>query len=109
MARLSFDRKTLNELLQQAITTHARQLILVGDHGVYFMNPAQPPPRTCVYATGCNPSTDEAWYDLKRRTFGGDDGSEPFQLASIARWLKPHRQRDAVIMEISASKIVLLA
>ncbi len=27
-----------------------------------------------VYAEGCDPRTNDDWFDVKRRTFGGDDG-----------------------------------
>jgi hypothetical protein len=59
-------------------------LILVGDNGVYFMSNGLPgiPKRDggegshVVYADRCDPSKDLGWYDLKRATFGGDDGAE---------------------------------
>ncbi|MBO9126296.1 MULTISPECIES: DUF3085 domain-containing protein [Rhizobium/Agrobacterium group] len=52
-------------------------LWLVGDHGVYLMSNgklldgAKP---LVVYAEECDPSTNDDWFDVKRRTFGGDDG-----------------------------------
>ncbi len=52
-------------------------LWLVGDHGVYLMSNgklldgAKP---LVVYAEGCDPRTNDDWFDVKRRTFGGDDG-----------------------------------
>ncbi len=52
-------------------------LWLVGDHGVYLMfngqllDGAKP---LVVYAEECDPSTNDDWFDVKRRTFGGDYG-----------------------------------
>jgi hypothetical protein len=52
-------------------------LWLVGDYGVYLMSNgklldgAKP---LVVYAEECDPSTNDGWFDVKRRTFGGDDG-----------------------------------
>jgi hypothetical protein len=55
-------------------------LQLVGDQGVYLINNALnklTPSESglIVYAQGINPDIDEDWYDAKRHTFGGDDGS----------------------------------
>ena len=52
-------------------------LWLVGDQGVYLLsngklpNGAKP---SVVYAEECDPRTNDGWFDVKRRTFGGDDG-----------------------------------
>lgn len=58
--------------------------LLVGDNGVYLMstglpmlpNPLKNSAHQVVYAKGCNPDEDpfDCWWNLKRRTFGGDDG-----------------------------------
>ncbi len=52
-------------------------LWLVGDHGVYAMSNgklAEGAKPLVVYAEGCDPNTDDDWFEVKRRTFGGDDG-----------------------------------
>ncbi len=52
-------------------------LWLVGDHGVYLMSNGQlldGAKPLVVYAEECDPSTNDDWFDVKRRTFGGDDG-----------------------------------
>lgn len=52
-------------------------LWLVGDHGVYLMSNgklldgAKP---LVVYAEECDPRANDDWFEVKRRTFGGDDG-----------------------------------
>src|SRR5579884_3589596 len=53
------------------------EVMLVGDHGVYLMSFDQKPEeRKIVYAVGCNPNTDEDFYDNKEAEFGGDDGGD---------------------------------
>src|SRR4051794_38666433 len=52
-------------------------LWLVGDRGVYLLSNGklaggQKP--FVVYAEECNPATNDDWFEVKRRTFGGDDG-----------------------------------
>jgi hypothetical protein len=52
-------------------------LWLVGDHGVYLLSNGklaggQKP--LVVYAEECDPATNDDWFEVKRRTFGGDDG-----------------------------------
>ncbi|GAJ95453.1 DUF3085 domain-containing protein [Rhizobium rhizogenes] len=52
-------------------------LWLVGDHGVYLLSNGKLPDGTkplVVYAEECDPRTNDDWFDVKRRTFGGDDG-----------------------------------
>lgn len=59
-------------------------IIIVGDRGIYMMSNGMPGiPRTdgkegqhVVYADQCDPDKNPGWYDLKRATFGGDDGVE---------------------------------
>ena len=54
-------------------------LWLVGDHGVYLCSNgkladgARP---LIAYAEECDPNTCDDWFEVKRRTFGGDDGVE---------------------------------
>lgn len=107
MAKLTFRRNDLTRLVEQAVQMKSEGLTLVGDHGVYFMNASQPPPRSCVFARGCNPDTDDTWYDKKRRTFGGDDGAEPFTLQQIQRWLDRYTIEKSVSLVITSKKIVL--
>ncbi|MBX5173523.1 DUF3085 domain-containing protein [Rhizobium sp. NZLR1b] len=52
-------------------------LWLVGDHGVYLMSNGILPDRArplVAYAEECNPNSNDDWFDVKRRTYGGDDG-----------------------------------
>lgn len=52
-------------------------LWLVGDHGVYLMSNGKLPAGgrpLVVYAEECDPHTNDDWFHIKRKTFGGDDG-----------------------------------
>ncbi len=54
-------------------------LWLVGDQGVYVMSNgklADGMRPMVIYAEECNPNTNEDWFEVKRITFGGDDGVE---------------------------------
>ena len=108
MPKLIFNRTAINEIMKQAKTTDSTQLALVGDHGVYFMNPAQKPPRRCAYALGCNPRVDPDWYDAKRESFGGDDGVEHFKLVSIETWLSANAHSRTISLMITEDTIRLL-
>lgn len=60
---------------------------LVGDEGVYLMHNGaiiedidrQP----LAYSKECNPQTNPDWFEVKRDTFGGDDGVEFIEAAVI--------------------------
>lgn len=108
MAKLTFNRSAINAIAKQAKSSGATHLYLVGDHGVYFMNPAQKPPRRCAYALGCNPRVDRNWYDTKRDTFGGDDGVEDFKLASIESWLSKNTHSRTISLLITEDTVRLL-
>ncbi len=81
---LKFKKTDLLPLLA-AIPANS-ELLLVHDQGVYIMSMAQPVgKRTIVYAEGCNPGTDAAWWETSRRLVGGDDFGEPFATARDIR------------------------
>lgn len=108
MAKLTFSHAALSTLLSEAKAQSATTLSLVGDHGIYFMNPGQSPQRSCIYAKGCNPDTDEDWYERKRATFGGDDGVETFSVTSIESWLNANNGTPTVTLAITSRTVRLL-
>jgi hypothetical protein len=62
-------------------------LWLVGDEGVYLMPNTEGEIRTITYAKECDPTKldfDE-WWNVKRATFGGDDGVEFISIEEIER------------------------
>jgi len=59
--------------------TNKPGLWIVGDEGVYIMsNGERPENHPIAYAKGCNPKVDDFddWWQMKGRTWGGDDGAE---------------------------------
>lgn len=59
---------------------------LVGDHGVYLCSNGKLPngERPFVaYAIECDPRTNDDWFEVKRKTFGGDDGVEFLDAARL--------------------------
>lgn len=60
-------------------------LWLVGDHGVYLCSNgalAEGAKPLVAYAEECDPARNDDWFEVKRRTFGGDDGLEALIAAS---------------------------
>ncbi|WP_315927494.1 DUF3085 domain-containing protein [Mesorhizobium sp. SP-1A] len=61
-------------------------LWLVGDHGVYLcsngslVDGARP---LVAYAEECDPAGNGDWFEVKRRTFGGDDGVDFLDAESL--------------------------
>ena len=69
-------------------------LWLVGDQGIYFMSNAhvelpKGQKNDVAYAIEANPTRVpfDDWWDVKNRSFGGDDGVEFIELETIEAWL----------------------
>lgn len=61
-------------------------LWLVGDHGVYLCSNgklAEGQKPLVSYAEECNPHVNNDWWDIKRATFGGDDGVDFLSATSL--------------------------
>ena len=85
---LKFRKETLLKLVSAVPAESA--LLLVHDQGVYIMSMSQPVgQRTIVYAEGCDPATNDDWWETSRRLVGGDDFGEPF--ATAGQLLEPLR------------------
>ena len=71
-------------------------LMLVGDHGVYLMSNGYPgfsdaegQANLVAYAVEADPRTcPDDWYDVKRASFGGDDGAEFLSADTIRKALE---------------------
>jgi hypothetical protein len=81
---LLFKSVDLRPVLAEAIT-HQCRVILVKDHGVYFMSDQgerRPDGRRklIAYAIGCNPDIDpfDDWWELAHAEMGDDDFGEFF-------------------------------
>lgn len=61
-------------------------LWLVGDNGVYVMSNgklSESGRPMVVYAEECHPDKNDDWFEVKRRTFGGDDGVDFIDAESL--------------------------
>lgn len=61
-------------------------LWLVGDHGVYVMSNGKLPDNgkpLVIYAEQCHPERNDDWFEVKRQTFGGDDGVDFIDAESL--------------------------
>lgn len=107
--KLNFKIENLQKLIDYAATgggdpkalygdpsTAKRGLWLVGDHGVYLMpnnipaGSGKPSELGLIcYAEECNPTKGDfdSWWEVKQRTFGGDDGVEFLDLAGFTRMI----------------------
>jgi len=89
---LRFRAKTLHPVLDEALTNQCN-VILVKDHGVYFMSDVgatnDDGKRVALaYADGCNPDVDsfDDWWTLSRKECGGDDFGENFDANDPIFW-----------------------
>lgn len=88
--------------------------MLVGDDGLYLMGNHKSPnepvngkvKNTVVYAKGCNPQTDDNWYDKKGATFGYDDGSATIPLSWFE--LAKNKGKKEFSIKISKSSVSLV-
>ncbi len=83
---LRFKGTDLRPVLLEAQANRCR-VILVKDHGVYFMSEKgecdpEGGRKLLAYAVGCNPDVDsfEQWWNLARDELGGDDFGEYFDI-----------------------------
>ena len=90
-------------------------LWLVGDQGIYLMSngkpglraedPENPERQFVVYANECNPDrmAFDDWWDIKQRSFGGDDGVETIDATSFQEVLR--ETTGPLRMSVTASMI----
>lgn len=91
-------------------------LILVGDHGVYFLANIPNEAVTAAgvphvaYAAEVNPETlpFDAWYDAKRDSFGPDDGTVLLEEALIGPHLERVPSGGQLILELTPDHISIL-
>lgn len=123
--RLHFDAKIVKQLREHAATAAEHKSLydqpdtkkpgfwLVGDQGVYLMSNGSPhlpkepgasdEKSLVAYAKECNPETMDFddWWEAKQRSFGGDDGVEFIDIASI-----PEHGR--IIINMTATSFAIL-
>lgn len=91
MSRLTFDAADVRRVAAHALRTGTQNVLLVHDQGVYLMSGGEPrdivegTTSFCAFAKGCDPRSDDEWYDTARSLVGGDDFGEelPFATAML--------------------------
>ena len=86
---LTFKYKDLQKVVDLAKKNEGDKIILAGDDGVYFVFIAEGEKEIC-HANECNPEKMEfdEWWDNKRESWGGDDGSENIPIEEIETWMQ---------------------
>lgn len=94
MSQLKFRKQEVLNVIEHSIknSTDKPQILLVGDEGVYIMTGGPKKGAPIAYALGCDPEKDEFddWWELKRATFGGDDGVEHLGAEDIKKAIESH-------------------
>jgi dipeptidyl aminopeptidase/acylaminoacyl peptidase len=97
MSKLTFENADLQRVVAQMKRNHDHgyraafaatpepAFWLVGDQGVYVMSNVilKDEKPEVAYAVECNPNTVEDWDQVKRATFGGDDGVEKIPITDM--------------------------
>lgn len=131
VSRLTFDLAAVRELMAHAkaapkhrpayndettdINTEPAALMLVGDTGIYLVSNGLPRLERedgklgmkVLFASECNPETNEDWYDAKVELFGGDDGVEPITVEDIEKMLTAWGEGDWTILVIRLTETEL--
>lgn len=128
--KLHFPLKDIDKLLEELNTAKTAQPLygeetgkgfwLVGDQGVYLMantsdgihhlKLGKNERRPVVYARECNPDTMEFddWWEAKRQSFGGDDGSEFIGLDEVLKLIhQTGEYAEALVVDITPNQYAL--
>jgi len=119
MNRLTFDIDKLQEVIDYARLNPLRDkenkslwqysqcingrvehptVVLVGDEGVYYMPGGSGVEYGPIaYAKECNPETCDDWYETKRSTWGGDDGSESMDADDLEKMIQLEDVKNLVL------------
>ena len=83
------------------------KLMLVGSDGVYFMCDSTTSTDQ-AFAEGCNPSVDkfDDWWELKRATWGGDDGADNVDAIEILTILHQCRTHLIVVFKEDSFEVM---
>lgn len=97
MGKLLFAKNDLIKSLEKAKKDSS--VWLVGDQGVYLMFDKE-----VVYAKGCNPETDEDWWEKKGKEFGGDDGGD--EIGNVGQLLiATKKAKNNIIINLTKTQI----
>jgi hypothetical protein len=125
VGRLIFDGEAVREQVEHAKRcTHFRRaygqepepsLFLVHDSGVYLMSAGiphleredEPESSKVVYAAGCNPDTDEDYYQEAAELVGGDDFVEMLPLDTFEKLFALGLKNIKVVVDLTPTQIVV--
>lgn len=103
MGKLVFNTEEVKRVVEHAINNQG-QLLLVKDQGIYLMSDAKPADMIdegkhfVTYAEGCNPDTNEEWYDTAVNLAGGDDFGETLPFAEVIKQQCDNNAREITIV-----------
>ena len=118
MARLSFPREQVQEVFDWQKALGADNFSLAKDQGVYICGDpvAKENPKNewdtdnkLAYAKGCNPETDDDWYEEARHKVGGDDFGEQLPLQWLELFLthQHYANKKVMVINVGATQISL--
>lgn len=114
MARISFAREGVKKLYDYIKGQGGNTFALAKDQGLYLCgNPVKHEDGSytneVVYASGCNPDTDDDWYERARDLVGGDDFGENLPLQWLDVFLNhPHyASRQVMALNVGKTQISL--
>ncbi|MBP1886592.1 hypothetical protein J2Z50_004895 [Ensifer mexicanus] len=63
-----------------------------------------------VYAEECNPTTNDDWFEVKRRTFGGDDGVDFLDARQLEAMMaaSPNATHLRIVFEADSMQLFLI-
>ena len=102
-----------DEVMRVIGYTQDKELMIVGDEGVYFMTGDKIPKLDgkrevpTAKAEGCDPDKDEFddWWELKRSTWGGDDGGANVPVRGIKDMIEDP-EAVALVAEFNEDKTI---
>lgn len=92
MPQITLNRAQAIKLHDFCVTHKKESFFLAKDHGAYIgqcMQTEDGVVNDIHYFKGCNPKTDDGWYEQSHALFGGDDFGEFLPLS----WLKTVKDR----------------
>jgi len=125
MGKLEFDGDAVRELYVHSRNSEkhrstyggaaAPALLLVHDHGVYLMSaglpslPSEDKPGSSkvVYAKGCDPRSDDAWYEEARDLVGGDDFAEALPLNMFENIFEAGLEGINIVVKLTATQVTV--
>lgn len=89
MHTIELSRSQVQKLVDHCAQHDLKTFFVAKDHGAYVGASAgdQPEQQCLFYFKGCNPHTDEDFYDTAHAKFGGDDFGERLPISDLQKHL----------------------